>query len=228
MKRWLVQHGAYVVLSLALCGTGVYTLLRLTHDADANSAALLTSQAKFNAVLDAFNRPGHDAKGHLQPQGTIQNLNDLIHDARGMITPLNKMVNHEQLRLNTLDGQEAAIYQKSIDTLGKLQDVSSSLNDDLAAAKPAISALAPLEIALTNSVKGLQPMETQLTALIQESQPIAVNLQILTFHAAGVAADTHKVADHFEKTIDHPGPKTLMQKIGIGWKILWQAGMLAK
>lgn len=228
MKHWLIEHGVYVVLSLALCGAGVYTLLHLTRDADANSAALLATQAKLNAAIDALNRPGHDTQGHLQPQGTIQNLNDFIHDARGMVTPLDRMVDHENKRLGVLDAQEAAIYQKSVDTLGQLQTAAGALNDDLAAAKPAIAGIAPLEGALTESVKSLQPVEVQLTALIQQSQPIAVNLQALTFHAAGVAADTHKVADHFEQKIDHPGPKTLMQKIGIGWKILWQAGMLAK
>lgn len=205
MKRWLIQHGVYVVLSLALCGAGVYTLLHLTRDADANSAALLKTQAKLNAAIDALNRPDHDAKGHLQPQGTIQNLNDLIHDARGMITPLNRMVSHEQRRLNTLDGQESAIYDRSLKTLDTFQAAGASARDDLDAAKPAIVNLVTLETALTKSVNGLHPVEAQITALIQEVHPIAANVQQMTANGARITKDA---ADEADKLV-HPAKKKL-------------------
>lgn len=221
LRNW---HIALAAAGILVCGGGFYLEMVTAHAAKVQSAELKADSRALQATFQNLNRP---CRGKAGPDacGTLAQINKTTIDVGDAVVTMQRQV-AETGKLT--DAAARGIARASNDlhnTSVAAQGAVGSLKADLDAAKPAIVNLAALEAALTKDAATLQTTEKSLNDSIA---PITANLEKLTFHTAGIAEDTHKVTHHFEQEIDSPKPKTFMQKVGVAWKIIWQAAMLAK
>jgi len=230
MKRWLIEHGVYVVLSLALSGAGVYFLLHLTRDADANSAALLVTQVKLDTALDKINAPCTAVKGKKltasddKPCGTLADINQTLRTIRGAAGQLEAAGQHENKNLDTLDKQEATLAQKLNGTVDAVKGLAQQGTTTLKTANTALGGIRPLLDKLTTDAGQLEPMETQATALIAEVRPAAAKLPAIAKHVNGMTDSGDKMladAQEKERAILHPSKKKLGFWGAVGVGTLW-------
>lgn len=168
--------------------------------------------------------------------GTLAGLNQDIFEAKGVLDQSNKILNHEDKQLSTLDRQEAQLFNDVHDlittsngtvqhlgsTLDAITGTSNQLTADLKSTNDTLQKFPSIVDSSNKLIKDADiqindpAIHTTLTATADTTQQID-----------GITTSLNKMGQHFEKQIDDPH-KSIWSKLKVAWDIAWQAATIIK
>ena len=217
----ITQHIVIIAAVIFFCIGSFFLGTQIIHTLQ----GIDTATADIHSTFEVINRPR---------TGTLAGLNQVIFGADALMKHTNKILDHEEKQLSTLDKQEASLFtdihtfmNSATDTIGNVNTAAKQLNTDLETTNTTIQTTNTAVGKLPGLLDQLNTLTGSLDKKVNDPD-IKKSISALaetSVQLQGTTTDVRKISDHFEQQIDNP-KKGIVGKLKATWQVVWQLLML--